>query len=39
MGLGAGDDVFDVRFLDALEPDPRLGTVDAALGVDDAWFN
>ena len=33
VGVGAGDDVFDVRFLDALEQGFVVGLVDAALGV------
>ena len=39
MCLGAGDDVFDVRFLHALEPGFVVGLVDAALGVDEALFD
>ena len=39
VGLGAGDDVLDVCFLDALQPRPRVGPVDAALGLDDAGFD
>ena len=39
MGFGAGDDVLDIRFPDAFEPRARVGTVDAAEFLDDAWFN
>ena len=39
MGLGAGDDVLDVRIPDAVEPGAGVGAVDAALGVYDAGFN
>ena len=39
VGIGAGDDVLDVRVLDAVEPGPGVWAVDAALGVNDAGFN
>ena len=39
VGLGAGDDVFYVGLLGACEPCPGIGSVDAALGRDDAGFN
>ena len=37
--LGAGDDVLDVRFPDAIEPGAGVGAVDADLGVNYAEFN
>ena len=39
VGLGACDDVFDVRFLDGREPSAGVGAVNAALGVDEALFD
>ena len=39
VGLRAGDDVLDVRLLDAIEPRPRVGPIDATLGLDYARFN
>ena len=39
VGLGEGDYVLDVRFLDVVEPGPGIGAVDAALGLDDAGFD
>ena len=39
VGLGAGDDVFYVCSLDALEPCAGVGAVNAALGRDDAGFD
>ena len=38
MGLGAGDDVFDVGLPDGLEPIPRVGAVDAAQFLDYLGF-
>ena len=39
VGFGAGDDVLNIRLLDAFEPCPRVGAVDAALCLDDLGFN
>ena len=39
VGLGAGNDVLDVRFPDALEPGAGVGAVDAALAADHAGFD
>ena len=39
MRLRPGDNVFDVRLPDALEPGLCVGAVDAALGVDDFGFD
>ena len=39
MGLGPGDDMLDVRLLDAVEPRSRIWAVDSALGIDDFGFN
>ena len=39
VGFGAGDDVLDVQFPDAVEPSAGVGVVDAAPGVYEIGFN